>query len=72
MITFVAVSEFDEKIMAKKFTIKKRRLRARAEARRWKLKVNPIVKGFKPSVEQQNVDLIRDLEAKVKAISAKS
>lgn len=70
MITFTAVSELEEEIMAKKFTIKKTRLRARAEARRWKLKTNPIVKGFKASVSQQNEEFIRDLEAKVKAVSA--
>lgn len=56
--------------MAKKFTIKKNRLRSRAAARRRNLKTNPIVKGFKLSVEQKNVDLIRSLEERVKAISA--
>ena len=56
--------------MAKKFSTKKNRLRSRAETRRWRLKTNPTVKGFKLSVEQKNVDLIRSLEARVLAVSA--
>ena len=57
--------------MAKKFTIKKNRLRARAKRRRQKLKMFPKSKGLVPSVEQQNLEVIRSLEEKVKAELAK-
>jgi hypothetical protein len=70
MVIFTPVSEKEEEIMAKKFTIKKNRLRSRAKARKLRLKTNPVVKGLKLSVEQKNVDVIRSLEARVKAISA--
>ncbi|MEL6190835.1 MAG: hypothetical protein AAFR66_02255 [Bacteroidota bacterium] len=53
--------------MSKKFTTKKLKLRSRAEKRRWSLKTNPRIKGFKASIEQQNLDVIRSLEEKVKA-----
>jgi hypothetical protein len=70
ILIFTPVSENEEEIMAKKFTIKKNRLRSRAAERRLRLKTNPVVKGFKLSVEQKNVELIRSLEERVKAISA--
>ena len=57
--------------MSKKFTKKKLRLRARAESRRHNLKVNPKTFGLKPSLEQQNLEVIRSLEAKVKAAAEK-
>ena len=57
--------------MSKKFTKKKLRLRARAEARRHNLKVNPKTFGVKLSLEQQNLEVIRSLEAKVKAAAEK-
>lgn len=53
--------------MGKKFSTKKKRLRARAEKRRFKLKVNPKVKGVKPSIEQKNLEIIERLEEKVLA-----
>lgn len=53
--------------MGKKFSTKKKRLRARADKRRFKLKVNPTVKGFKASIEQQNLAIIERLEKKVLA-----
>ncbi len=59
-------------IMAgKKFTIKKKRLRSRAKVRKHKLKVNPNIPTIKPSVEQQNLEVIRSLESKMKAELAK-
>ena len=53
--------------MAKKFTIKKKRLRARAEQRRRRLKTNPQSFGLKETLEQANFPVIESLEAKVKA-----
>ncbi|MDW3646497.1 MAG: hypothetical protein R8P61_05535 [Bacteroidia bacterium] len=53
--------------MAKKFTRKKLRLRARAQARRHNLKVAPTAKGVKETLEQKNMPVIASLEAKVKA-----
>lgn len=58
--------------MAKKFTRKKLRLRARAKRRRWSLKTNPTVKGRTASIEQQNYPVISSLEEKVKAAQAKA
>ena len=57
--------------MAKKFTIKKHRLRARSRRRKHSLKVNPIVQGLKTSLQQENFAVIESLEAKVKAAAAK-
>jgi hypothetical protein len=51
----------------KKFSTKALRLRSRAAVRRRNLKVNPVPKGLKTSLEQANLDVIRSLEAKVKA-----
>lgn len=51
----------------KKFSTKGLRLRSRAKVRRRNLKVNPVPKGLKTSVEQANLEVIRSLEAKVKA-----
>ncbi|MCB0836410.1 MAG: hypothetical protein KDE26_28195 [Bacteroidetes bacterium] len=56
--------------MAKKFTIKKHRLRARARRRKHSLKVNPENKGIKANVQQQNLDVIASLEAKIKAVAS--
>lgn len=56
--------------MSKKFTTKALRLRARAEARRRNLKVNPQVKGKKLSIAEKNYPVITALEAKVKAAQA--
>ena len=56
--------------MAKKFSIKKHRLRARAKRRRWSLKTNPVTKGVVTSQQQENLPVIASLEAKVKAIAA--
>jgi len=53
--------------MAKKFTRKKMRLRAKASARRQNLKVAPKAKGVKVTLEQVNMPVIASLEAKVKA-----
>ena len=58
--------------MAKKFTRKKLRLRARAQARRHNLKVSPVAKGVKETLEQKNMPLIASLEAKIKAAAAQS
>ncbi|MEL6851487.1 MAG: hypothetical protein AAFP92_23400 [Bacteroidota bacterium] len=57
--------------MAKKFTIKKHRLRARAQRRRFSLKVNPQTFGIKETQEQKNLEVIRSLDSKIKAIQAK-
>ena len=51
--------------MAKKFTIKKHRLRARAKRRRQSLKVNPMAKGVKTTPEMENLEVIRSLEQKL-------
>jgi hypothetical protein len=53
--------------MAKKFTIKKHRLRARADHRRWALKDNPPTYNVKQTPEMKNLEVIRSLEAKIKA-----
>ena len=53
--------------MAKKFTIKKHRLRARADHRRWSLKDNPPTYKVKQTPEMKNLEVIRSLEAKIKA-----
>ena len=58
-------------IMAgKKFTKKKLRLRGRVARRRHALKVAPITKGFKQTIEMGNLEVIRSLEAKVAAAQA--
>ncbi|MCI4668473.1 MAG: hypothetical protein MRZ79_10060 [Bacteroidia bacterium] len=56
--------------MAKKFSTKKYRLRSRAEKRRFNLKVAPKTFGVKTSVEQANLEVLRKIESKVKAIEA--
>jgi hypothetical protein len=56
--------------MAKKFTRKKNRLRNRARQRKIALKTNPVTKGLKPSVQQQNQAVLDTLESKVKAAVA--
>ena len=56
--------------MAKKFTRKKLRLRAKAQARRHNLKVAPKAKGVKETLEQQNMPVIASLEAKIKEAAA--
>jgi hypothetical protein len=56
--------------MAKKFTIKKHRLRARSRRRKHSLKVNPQTQGVKASLQQQNLEVIASLEAKVKAAAS--
>ena len=53
--------------MAKKFTIKKNRLRARARVRRQKLKVDAPLPQRKPSLAEQNRDVILKLEAALQA-----
>ncbi len=57
--------------MSKKFTTKGLRLRARAEARRRNLKMNPQIKGIKESLAEKNRPVILSLEAKVKAAGEK-
>ncbi|MEM9984573.1 MAG: hypothetical protein AAF804_05705 [Bacteroidota bacterium] len=52
------------------FTTKKLRLRSRAEKRRRALKPSPKTFGLKESYEQKNLEVIRSLESKVKAIQA--
>ena len=58
--------------MAKVFTRKKLRLRARSRRRRWSLKTNPKVTGVKRTPEMKNYEVIKSLEEKVKAVQAKS
>lgn len=53
--------------MAKKFTIKKNRLRSRADHRRWALKDNPPTFKVKLTPEMKNLEVIRSLESKIKA-----
>ena len=57
--------------MSKKFSTKKLRLRSRAEKRRFALKVAPKTFGVKKSIEQNNLEVIRSLEAKVKEAQVK-
>jgi hypothetical protein len=52
----------------KKFSTKGLRLRSRAAVRRRDLKVNPVPKGIKTSIEQANLDIIRSIEEKVNAV----
>ncbi len=54
--------------MSKKFSTKKKRLRGRASRRRFNLKVNPQSFGVKQTPEMKNLEIIRSLEAKVKAV----
>ena len=54
--------------MAKKFTIKKHRLRARADHRRWALKTDAPTFNLKETPEMKNLSVIRSLEAKIKAV----
>ena len=56
--------------MAKKFSIKKHRLRARAKRRRFALKTNPVTKNLVTSQQQENYPVIQSLESKIKAIQA--
>ena len=53
--------------MAKKFTIKKLRLRARARRRRQALRVESPIVNRKPTLEEQNRPVIAAIEAKMKA-----
>lgn len=52
----------------KKFSTKGLRLRSRAAVRRRTLKVAPVPKGIKVSIEQGNLEVIRSIESKVKAV----
>ncbi len=54
--------------MAKKFTTKKLRLRARAQKRRQDLKINPPTFGVKNTPEISNLEVIRSLDSKIKAV----
>ncbi|MEL6624407.1 MAG: hypothetical protein AAFQ83_03355 [Bacteroidota bacterium] len=56
--------------MSKKFTTKKLRLRARAKRRRFALKTNPQTTGIQSTPELENLEVIRSLDSKVKAIQA--
>ncbi|MEZ4830123.1 MAG: hypothetical protein R3C61_28140 [Bacteroidia bacterium] len=56
--------------MAKKFTIKKLRLRARARNRKHSLKINPVSKGVKVTHEKMNEPVIASLEAKIRALAS--
>ncbi|MEM7369987.1 MAG: hypothetical protein AAF587_15380 [Bacteroidota bacterium] len=58
--------------MAKKFSIKKHRLRARAKRRRFSLKTNPVTKGVVASQQQKNHPIIASLEAKIKEADQKA
>lgn len=49
---------------------KKLKLRGRAKRRRFSLKPSPQTKGVKSSIEKDNLEVIRSLESKVKAIQA--
>lgn len=51
--------------MGKKFTTKEKRLRARASRRRQALKVNPAPVIRKPTLEEQNREVIAAIEAKM-------
>jgi len=53
--------------MAKKFTTKKYRLRARAEKRRQSLRVTSPRVQRKPTLEEQNRAVIAAIEAKLNA-----
>lgn len=55
--------------MSKKFSIKKLRLRGRAQKRRWSLKFDPQPKNVKVTIQKKNEDTIRSLEERVKAIA---
>lgn len=61
-------SFLNKTIMAKKFTIKKHRLRARADHRRWSLKEGAPVFNVKQTPEMKNLEVIRSLESKIKAV----
>ena len=56
--------------MAKKFTTKKHRLRARARRRRQTLRVESPVIQRKPTLEEQNRSVIAAIEAKMQAENA--
>lgn len=56
--------------MGKKFTTKKLRLRARAQKRRQDLKINPPTFGVQVTPEISNLEVIRSLDSKVKAVQA--
>jgi hypothetical protein len=49
---------------------KKSKLRSRAAKRRFALKPSPKSMGIKSSVEKENLEVIRTLDSKVKAIQA--
>ena len=55
-------------IMAKVFTRKKLRLRAKARRRRYSLKTNPTTKGVKQTPEMRNHSVIKSLESKLNAL----
>lgn len=56
--------------MSKKFSTKKYRLRSRAAKRRFDLKVAPKTFGVKTSLEQENHEVLKTLDSKIKAIQA--
>ncbi|MEM9718785.1 MAG: hypothetical protein AAGA10_06040 [Bacteroidota bacterium] len=56
--------------MAKVFTRKKLRLRARAKRRRWNLKTNPQTKGVKVTPAMKNHAVIKSLEEKLQNLSS--
>jgi hypothetical protein len=49
---------------------KKSKLRSRAAKRRFALKPNPETHGVKTSIEKENLEVIRTLDSKIKAIQA--
>ncbi|MCB9232194.1 MAG: hypothetical protein H6581_11050 [Bacteroidia bacterium] len=53
--------------MAKKFTIKKNRLRSRTRRRNWMLKIGAPVIGKNATPEEKNRSVIDAIEAKMKA-----
>jgi hypothetical protein len=53
--------------MAKVFTIKKHRLRARARRRTHALKIDAPAKGLKTTQEMKNYEVIESIMAKMKA-----
>lgn len=58
--------------MSKKFSTKKKRLRGRASRRRFSLKVNPQTFNVESTPERKNLEVIRSLEEKVKAVQAQA
>lgn len=58
--------------MAKKFTRKKLRLRARARIRNHSIKVAPKTFGLEKSLQQENLAVLGSLEKKVAEAAAKA